>query len=156
MDATIGVRTCLWFESDGHRAAAFYVSLLPGSRLETEVDLDVREAPLVVEFNLAGTPYTILTAGPHFQPSPAASIFVSTPDQAETDRLWTALTTNGGSESRCGWLVDRWGVSWQIVPRALRRLLGSPDRVAAERARVAMMAMTRIDVAALEAAHRGE
>lgn len=155
MDETTRVRTCLWFERDGHRAAAFYVSLLPDSHLETEVDLDAPEAPLVVEFDLAGTPYSILTAGPHFKPSPAASIFVSTPDQAETDRLWAALTANGGSESRCGWLVDRWGVSWQIVPRALPRLLGSADRAAAERVRAAMMTMAKIDVAALEAAHRG-
>ena len=155
MSGTTKVRTCLWFERDGHRAAARYVSLLPDSRLETEeVDLTADAAPLVVEFILAGTPYMILTGGPYQRLTPAASISVSTEDQEETDRLWTALLADGGVESRCGWLVDRWGLSWQIVPKVLPRLLSSPDREAAGRAFAAMMTMVKLDVAALEAAFR--
>jgi predicted 3-demethylubiquinone-9 3-methyltransferase (glyoxalase superfamily) len=94
----------------------------------------------------------ILTAGPHHKLSPAASISVLTKDQDETDHLWSALIANGGAESRCGWLTDRWGVSWQIAPEALPRLLGAPDRAAAGRAQAAMMQMGKIDIAAMEAA----
>jgi predicted 3-demethylubiquinone-9 3-methyltransferase (glyoxalase superfamily) len=97
----------------------------------------------------------ILTAGPHYKLTPAASISVLTQDQAETDRLWSALTSDGGAESMCGWLLDRFGVSWQIVPEALPRLLGQSDRDAAARAQAAMMKMKKIDIAALEAASRG-
>jgi len=111
---------------------------------------------MLVEFTLHGAPMMILTAGPHYKLSPAASISVLTKDQHETDHLWTSLIANGGAESRCGWLTDRWGVSWQIVPEALPRLLGAPDREAASRAHAAMMEMTKIDIAALEVAFRGE
>lgn len=107
---------------------------------------------MVVEFTLHGAPMMILTAGPHYKLTPAASISVLTKDQAETNRLWSALTADGGAESRCGWLTDRFGVSWQIVPEALPRLLGHPDRQAAARAQAAMMTMTKIDIAALESA----
>lgn len=149
------VRTCLWFEADGAAAARFYVSLLPGSRMETEVAPEAPSPP-VVAFTLAGAPYMILTAGPMYPQTPAASISVLTEDQAETDDLWTKLTADGGRESRCGWLIDRWGVSWQIVPKALTRLLSAPDRAAAGRAQQAMMGMRKLDVAALEAAFAGD
>lgn len=142
------VRTCLWFESGGREAAELYVSLLPNSFIEAD-------GGLMVEFTLAGAPYSILNGGPHYKLSPAASISVSTVDQAETDRLWEALVAEGGEESRCGWLVDRFGVSWQIVPEVLPRLLGDPDREAAGRAQEAMLRMNKIDVAALEAAFAG-
>ena len=152
MDGKPKVRTCLWFEKDGEEAAAFYVTLLPDSRIETVM----RPAPdgpaLLVEFVLGGTPYMILNGGPHYRLTPAASIVVLTADQAETDRLWDALTADGGQESRCGWLVDRYGVSWQITPEPLIRMLNDPDRVAAGRAQEAMLQMHRIDIAALEAA----
>lgn len=107
---------------------------------------------MIVAFSLAGAPYQILNGGPHYRPTPAASIVVTTRDQPETDRLWDALTANGGKAGQCGWLTDRWGLSWQIVPEALLRLLGAPDRAGAGRVQAAMMQMGKIDIAALEAA----
>ncbi len=148
------VRTCLWFDGRGHEAAAFYVSLLPDSRIETVQKPTPDAPPLVVEFTLAGAPYMALNGGPHYTLTPAASIAVRTQDQAETDRLWSALTADGGVESRCGWLVDRFGVSWQIVPEALIRFLNDDDREAAARVQAAMMGMRKLEVAALEAAFR--
>ncbi len=112
--------------------------------------------PMVVEFTLAGAPMMILTAGPHHQLSPATSISVLTRDQDETDRLWSELLAGGGEEGMCGWLVDRFGVSWQIVPEALPRLLGSDKRTAADRAMQAMMQMKKIDIAELERAFEGQ
>ncbi len=145
------VRTCWWFVANGLEAAQFYVSLLPHSRIDGELPVG-GEQPLVIEFTLDGAPMMILNGGPHYPQTPAASISVLTDSQEETDRLWYALTANGGRESRCGWLLDRWGVSWQIVPRRLPQLLGAGDRAAAARAQAALMAMNRIDIAALEAA----
>ena len=150
------VRTCLWFDRGGLEAARFYVSLLPGSRLEADPDPDPGgPEPFMVPFTLAGTPYLILNGGPMFTLTEAVSISVTTPDQPETDRLWAALTADGGAGNRCGWLKDRWGLSWQIVPEALGRFLSDPDRAAAGRAQAAMLRMTRIDIAALEAAFHG-
>lgn len=146
------VRTCFWFGKGGHDAAKFYVSLLPDSRIDAVYEHGQRDDPLVVEFTLAGAPMMILTGGPRFQHSPAASISVLTKDQAETDRLWASLLADGGEEGMCGWLTDRYGVSWQIVPEDLPRLLGHEDRDAAKRVQVAMMQMKRIDIAALHAA----
>jgi len=146
------VRTCLWFEKGGLEAARHYVSLLPWSTIDAIYEHGNADDPMVVEYTLHGAPMMHLTAGPHYELSPAASISVLTKDQDETDRLWTALVSDGGQESMCGWLVDRFGVSWQIVPEALPRLLGSPDPAAAARARAAMMQMNKIDIAALEAA----
>lgn len=150
------VRTCLWFDGDAEAAAALYVSLLPGSAVETAMRPDAFGPAIVVELTLAGTPYMFLNGGPNYKLSPAASIAVRTADQAETDALWDALVADGGEESMCGWLVDRFGVSWQIVPDALPRLLGAADREAAGRATQAMLAMRRLDVEKLEAAFRGE
>lgn len=149
------VRTCLWLGSNGHKAAHFYVSLIGDSFLETDVDPGSPTSPLVVEFTLRGAPFMILNGGPTYKLSPAASIFVKTADQEESDRLWASLTANGGQESRCGWLVDPFGVSWQIVPEALPRFLGAPDRAASARAMRAMMGMKKIDIAGLEAAFNG-
>jgi predicted 3-demethylubiquinone-9 3-methyltransferase (glyoxalase superfamily) len=147
------VRTCWWFDGNGHEAAAFYVTLLPNSAIEGGHGPE--DKPLVVEFTLAGAPMMILNGGPGHPQSWAASISVLTEDQAETDRLWAALTANGGQESRCGWLTDRWGVSWQIIPRRLPEILSAPDRAAADRAFQAMMQMGKLDIAALEAAYKG-
>lgn len=145
------VRTCLWFEKGGAEAAAFYVSLLPDSRVETEHALGQEESVLV-DFTLAGAPYQILNGGPHFKLSEAASISVLADDQGEIDRLWDALTADGGEESQCGWLKDRWGVSWQIYPQALIDMQGADDQEAAERVRQAMYKMKKLDLAALQAA----
>jgi predicted 3-demethylubiquinone-9 3-methyltransferase (glyoxalase superfamily) len=152
MSAQRKVRTCLWFARRGIDAAQFYVTLLPDSRIDAVFDHGQPDDPLVVEFTLAGAPMMILTGGDMFQHSPAASISVLTNDQAETDRLWSALLADGGKQSMCGWLSDRFGVSWQIVPEVLPRLLNDPDTAAASRARTAMMQMNKIDIAALEAA----
>ena len=149
------VRTCLWFDGNGHEAARFYVGLIPGSAIEAERRMGTDGPPLVVDFHLAGAPYTALNGGPHYTLTPAASIAVLTRDQAETDRLWDALTADGGQESRCGWLVDRFGVSWQLVPEALERLLYHEDTEAAARTFDAMLRMNRLDIAALEAAFHG-
>lgn len=146
------VRTCLWFEKGGLDAAKFYVSLLPWSAIDAVYEHGQANDPMVVEFTLHGAPMMILTAGPHYKLSPAASISVLTKDQNETDRLWSALLADGGQESMCGWLADRFGVSWQIVPEVMPRLLGHSDRAAAARAQAAMMKMKKIDIAAMEAA----
>jgi predicted 3-demethylubiquinone-9 3-methyltransferase (glyoxalase superfamily) len=148
------VRTCLWFEKDGLAAARFYTGLLANSTVEND-PADGSE-PMVVEFSLCGVPYQILNGGAHFRQTPAASIVVTTCDQSETDHLWDSLTANGGKPGRCGWLTDPWGVSWQIVPDALSKLLGAPDRAAAGRAQAAMMQMDKLNIAAMEAAFKGE
>ncbi|MBA3069188.1 MAG: VOC family protein [Hyphomonas sp.] len=150
------VRTCLWFHKGGVEAAEFYVSLLPGSRIDGVMDHGNAADPMVVEYTLAGAPMMHLTAGPHFTLTPAASISVLTKDQAETDRLWSALLAGGGQESMCGWLTDRYGVSWQIIPEKLIELQRVPDRDAAGRVRDAMMKMSKIEIAAIEAAFAAE
>jgi predicted 3-demethylubiquinone-9 3-methyltransferase (glyoxalase superfamily) len=150
------VRTCLWFDGDGHNAAEWYVTLLPKSFIESGSHPNPEKPPLVVEFTLAGAPYMVLNGGPQYKHTPAASISVLTKDQQETDRLWSALTSDGGEESMCGWAIDRYGVSWQIVPEILPMLMEADDKEAAMRAQAAMMQMKKIDIASLEAAFRGQ
>ena len=150
------VRTCFWGGGFGIEAVKFWTSLLPDSEIESEIYPDGSGKPLVIEFKLGGAPYMILDVGSEFTLTPATSISVLTEDQAETDRLWEALISGGGSPMACGWLTDRFGLSWQIVPKALPRLMGDPDRAAAERTRQAMMKMVKLDIAALEAAFKGE
>lgn len=145
------VRTCLWFNGDGHEAADFYVSLLPDSRIEGGHG-ENGKPPLVIEFTLAGAPMMILNTPGGPTPNTASSISVLTEDQAETDRLWSTLLAEGGKALFCGWLTDRWGISWQIVPRRLPEMLGSVDREAAGRAMTAMRGMIKLDIAALEEA----
>lgn len=152
------VRTCLWYDDQALPAAEFYCSLIPGSRIDQVgrhpdgQDVAAPGKVLTVEFTLAGTPYQALNGGPHFKLDEAVSISVSTEDQAETDRLWSALTAEGGTESQCGWLKDRFGLSWQIVPRRSVELLTGP---AAAKVWPALMRMRKIDIAALEAAAAG-
>jgi len=148
------VRTCFWFTRRGIDAAQFYVSLLPDSQIDVVLDHGRPDDPMIVEFTLAGAPMMILTGGVMFEHSPAASISVLTKDQADTDRLWSALLADGGQESMCGWLTDRFGVSWQIVPEVLPRLFNDPDTAAASHARAAMMQMKKINIATLETAFR--
>jgi predicted 3-demethylubiquinone-9 3-methyltransferase (glyoxalase superfamily) len=153
MDAK--VRTCLAYRDQAEEAARFYVSLLEGSEIE-RVFRPAPEAPaLTALFTLAGTPYQALNMGDHAALTDAVSISVTTADQTETDRLWDALTADGGAPIQCGWLRDRFGLCWQIVPQALPRLLTDPDRAGAGRVMQAMMGMVKLDVAALEAAFRG-
>lgn len=149
------VSTCFWFNDRALEAAEFYVSLLPDSRIDhvsryvEGQDMAPAGQVLLVEFTLAGTPYQALNGGPHFTLSEAASISVLTEDQAETDRLWAALTAGGGSPSQCGWLKDRFGLSWQIVPRRAAELMQGTQ---AARVWPVLMTMQKIDVATLEAA----
>lgn len=145
------VRTCLWFDGQAEQAATFYCGLIANSRL-TGIHRPMPDGPaLMVNFELDGVPYQALNGGPQFQFTEAASISVTTADQAETDRLWDALC-DGGQESKCGWLKDRWGLSWQIVPAALPQYLGHPDRAAAARAMQAMLGMRKLVIAELQAA----
>ena len=145
------VRTCWWFPADGEKAVDFYVKLLPNSFIEGGHGPE-GGPPLVLEFTLAGTPMMILNAEGAPQPTHQASFSVLTEDQAETDRMWYELRADGGEEVFCGWVKDRWGVSWQIVPRCLPEMLASDDKAAANRAFEAMRTMVKIDVAALKAA----
>jgi len=149
------VSTCLWFDGTGEEAAKLYVSLIPGSEIVSTFRPGPDGPPLIVDFVLGGVPYQALNGGPQFHHSEAASIVVHTEDQAETDRLWAGLTANGGSESMCGWLRDRFGLSWQIVPRPLLKALTGEDKAGAARAMDALMKMHKIDIAAIEAAYKG-
>ncbi|MGQ0564820.1 MAG: VOC family protein [Gemmobacter sp.] len=148
------VRTVLWFrDGRGQEAAAFYCSLLPDSQVERVFTGDAGMGAFsVIDFTLSGVPYQILDAGPHFTLSEAVSVMVLTPDQAETDRLWAALTADGGSESVCGWLKDRYGLSWQIFPEPALKLTLNADPAISGPAFAAMMTMRKIDLAAIEAA----
>jgi predicted 3-demethylubiquinone-9 3-methyltransferase (glyoxalase superfamily) len=154
---THALRTCLWFDGHGSEAAAFYCSLIPGSRVERVFTSD-KGGPdgnmtfSVIDFTLGGVPYQILDAGPMFPQSEAVSISVETEDQAESDRLWHALTADGGQESYCGWLKDRYGVSWQVFPRRLTDLTLNADRKVSEAAMAVMLTQRRIDMAPIEAA----
>jgi predicted 3-demethylubiquinone-9 3-methyltransferase (glyoxalase superfamily) len=156
------ITPCLWFDGTAEEAARFYVSLLPDSRIDNIMRAPAdnpstpKGAVLVVEFTLAGQRFMGLNGGPQFPFTEAVSFMVDCADQAEVDRLWDALTADGGSPGRCGWLKDRYGLSWQIVPRALPQLLGGPDRERAGRAMQAMMTMSKIDIDGLRRAYDGE
>ncbi len=152
---------CLWFDRDALEAAQFYAVTIPDSSVG-----EVMRAPgdypdgkegdvLTVEFTVAGIPCVGLNGGPAFTQSEAFSFQIATDDQAETDRLWNAIVDNGGEESACGWCKDRWGLSWQVTPRALTDALADPDRSVAKRVFDAMMTMGKIDIATIEQARRG-
>lgn len=152
--------TYLWFDQQAEEAAEFYTSLFPDSEiLEVNRYGDAGPGPkgqaMMVKFQLAGQEYLALNGGPQFRFNEAISLFVNCDTQEEVDRLWEGLTANGGEESMCGWLKDRYGLSWQIIPRALPRLLSDPDTGRAQRAMQAMLGMRKIDVAALERAADG-
>ncbi len=153
---TSSIRTCLWFrDGRGREAADFYCSLISGSRVERVFSSDAGHGTFsVIDFTLGGVPYQILDAGEMFTLTEAVSISVETDTQAESDRLWFALTANGGAESHCGWLKDRFGVSWQIFPRRLTELTMSADKNVSKKAMAAMMKQMKIDIAAIEAAVR--
>jgi predicted 3-demethylubiquinone-9 3-methyltransferase (glyoxalase superfamily) len=148
------VATCLWFDHQAEEAARLYCSLIPGSAISDifRQNGNPQNPAFLVEFHLAGQAYQAMNGGPHYTLSPAASIVVQIDSQAELDHLWDALLADGGRESRCGWLTDRFGLSWQIIPRSLPRLIKA-DR--SGRVLQAMTQMVRIDIAGLEAAARG-
>lgn len=155
--------TCIWSNYTAEEQAAFYTSLIPDSRIvrieRTPIDTPSQTAGevILVEIELAGHRYLLLNGGPMFQHSEAVSFIIHTVDQAQTDRLWDAITADGGAESQCGWCKDRWGVSWQVTPDRLMQLVwDNPDKAAAQRAMQAMMPMRKIDIATIEAAAAGE
>lgn len=152
---------CLWYDGAAEEAARFYAEVFPNSEV-TAVHSAPGDYPdgrqgqvLSVEFTVLGIPCLGLNGGPGFKHSEAFSFQIVTEDQAETDRYWHAIVANGGAESQCGWCKDRWGLSWQITPRALLEAITASDRAAAQRAFAAMMGMTKIDIAAIEAARQG-
>jgi predicted 3-demethylubiquinone-9 3-methyltransferase (glyoxalase superfamily) len=156
------ITTCLWFDGNAEEAARFYTSLFPDSGIEridraaAETPSGPRDSVLTVEFTLGGRSFIGLNGGPDFKFSEAISLSIDCADQAEVDRYWDALVQGGGEHSVCGWLKDRYGLSWQVVPRRLNELVTSPDREGAKRALEAMLQMTKIEVAELEAAFAGK
>ncbi|MDF2735720.1 MAG: 3-demethylubiquinone-9 3-methyltransferase [Chloroflexota bacterium] len=155
------ITPCLWFDGQAEEAAAFYTSLLPDSRID-KVHRSAADNPsmregevLTVDFTVAGQPFIGLNGGPEFKFNEAVSFSIDCEDQAEVDRLWDALIEGGGEHSVCGWLKDRFGVSWQVIPRQLNEMLESDDRDGARRAMEAMLGMTKIEVSKLREAYEG-
>ncbi len=152
---------CLWYDGTALEAAQFYAETFSDSAV-TAIHPAPGDYPsgkqgdiLTVEFTVMGIPCIGLNGGPEFTHNEAFSFQVATDNQAETDRLWNAIVSHGGQESVCGWCKDKWGVSWQITPRALIEAITDPDPAAAKRAFDAMMEMGKIDITAIEAARRG-
>jgi predicted 3-demethylubiquinone-9 3-methyltransferase (glyoxalase superfamily) len=156
------IAPCLWFNGEAEEAAKFYVALLPDSRIK-HIQRNLADGlagkageVLVVDFTLAGQDYMALNGGMRFEYTPAISFKIDCADQAEVDRLWDGLSSNGGETQQCGWVRDRYGVSWQIVPTVLPQLLGGSDSAGAKRAMKAMLGMTKLDIAALRRAYEGQ
>ncbi|GGY79053.1 VOC family protein [Cellvibrio zantedeschiae] len=151
---------CLWFNNDAEEAARFYAETFPNSSVGTlyyapgDYPSGQKGNLLTVEFTVLGIPCIGLNGGPIFKHSEAFSFQVATNDQAETDRYWNAIVSNGGQESECGWCKDKWGISWQITPVALIEAISDPDPAVAKRAFDAMMQMAKIDIAKIEAARK--
>ena len=154
------VSPCLWFDGNAEEAVRFYVSLLPDSRIDAMLPYTV-ETPggrpgdlMAIEFTLAGSTHEALNGGPFFRFTPAISLMVACDDQAEIDRLWAALL-EGGAAMQCGWLTDRFGVTWQIVPRALTEMLKDPDKEKVRRMTEAMLTMVKLEIEPLRRAFEG-
>jgi predicted 3-demethylubiquinone-9 3-methyltransferase (glyoxalase superfamily) len=152
---------CLWYDHDAEEAANFYARTFPASavrgmhRAPSDYPGGKEGTPLVVEFTVLGIPCIGLNGGPVFRHNEAFSFQVATVDQAETDRYWNAIVSNGGQESQCGWCKDKWGISWQITPIALTEGMADPDPAARKRVFEAMMQMKNIDIATIVAARKG-
>ncbi len=158
------ITPCLWFDSEGEDAANFYVSVFPNSKIISvgRYTEDGKEhhgkepgTAMMVEFELDGKPFQALNGGPHFKIDEAVSFSISTKDQAETDYYWENLTADGGAESMCGWLKDKFGVSWQVVPQPFVDMMAKRDAAQKSRVMQAVFSMRKIDIATLEAACKG-
>ena len=153
--------THLWYAKEAEEAAAFYASIFPDSRVDRVTPLPT-ESPSgpagsvkVVDFTLFGQRFQAITAGPHHEFNDAISIVVTCDDQAELDRYWNALIDGGGKPQACGWLIDKYGLRWQIVPAAFDEWMADEDQAKAKRVTEVMMKMVKLDIAQLEAAYRG-
>ena len=151
----------LWFDDDAEQAATFYTSTFPNSRIDkvvraaSDTPSNKKGDVITVEFTLDGTTFVGLNGGPDFKFNEAVSFVIDCKDQAEVDHYWDALIKGGGEPSVCGWLKDRFGLSWQVIPRRMPELFAGSDRAGAERAMQAMLRMTKIDIGELEAAYEG-
>ncbi len=143
----------LWFDTEAEAAAQLYTSIFENSRI-TDTSR-VGDKVMSVTFEVAGQRIIALNGGPHYKPTPAFSLFVSVETQAELDRTWDALLAGGGTPTQCGWLADRFGVSWQVIPTTLMKLMSDPDAGRSGRAVQAMMGMVKLDIAELERAAAG-
>jgi predicted 3-demethylubiquinone-9 3-methyltransferase (glyoxalase superfamily) len=155
------ITTFLWFDGNAEEAANFYVSIFQNSRILNitrcgEAGPGPKGSVLVVTFQLEGQEFIALNGGPQYTFTPAISLLVNCETQAEVDGLWAKLTSGGGKEVQCGWLQDKFGLSWQIVPKAFFELMQDKDPVKSQRVFKAMMQMTKFDIAALQRAYRGE
>jgi predicted 3-demethylubiquinone-9 3-methyltransferase (glyoxalase superfamily) len=155
------IATCLWFNGEAEEAATLYTSLFPNSHVDS-VNLAPAENPstsqgdvLTVEFTLDGEPFVGLNGGPDFTFNESVSFMIHCEDQAEVDRYWTALILGGGNPSQCGWLKDKFGVSWQVIPKQLDEYLKGSDHEGAKRAMEAMLKMSKLDVEQLREAYEG-
>ena len=153
---------CMWFNGDAEEAAKFYVSLVPNSAI-TNVQHNVADNPsgkegsvLVVEFTVAGQPLVALNGGMKVEYTHALSLMIHCDDQAQVDSVWNAFLANGGKEQQCGWIYDRYGVSWQVVPEGFEKVMNDSDPARAQRAMQAMYGMKKLDLAALLAAADGQ
>ena len=160
-----GITPCLWFDTQAEDAAKFYCSIFKNSKITAatlvpEAGQEVHGTPagsvLIVAFELDGRPFTALNGGPQFKFDEAVSFQVPCETQGEIDYYWTALTRGGGQEGDCGWLKDKFGLSWQVFPSAIIKMLQDPDRAKAARVMTAFMQMKKFDLAAIERAYAGE
>lgn len=153
--------TCLWFNGQAREAASFYTSIFPNSSVEdnwiapTDTPGNLQGEEVVVNFTIFGRPFIGLNGGPHFTHSEAVSFQIPCLDQAEIDKYWELLTADGGEESQCGWLKDKFGVSWQVTSPEMGQYLGGSDFAGAQRATLAMLQMQKIDLAAMKSAYLG-
>ena len=154
--------TCLWFNGNAREAATFYTSVFPDSSISdnwvapTDTPGNKQGEEVVVNFTIFGQPFIGLNGGPHFPHSEAVSFQIPCANQAEIDHYWDVLTADGGQESQCGWLKDKFGVSWQVTSKEMERYLGGPDAAGAQRATQAMLQMTKIDLDAMKRAYFDE
>jgi predicted 3-demethylubiquinone-9 3-methyltransferase (glyoxalase superfamily) len=147
----------LWFDSQAEEAANFYVSLFKDSKIKSisrcgDAGPGPKGSVLIVSFQLEGQDFTALNGGPHFKFTPAISLYVDCESQAEVDQFWEKLS-EGGRKDRCGWLQDKWGLSWQIIPKALQQLMSDPDPKRSANVMKAMLQMDKIDIKKLQEAH---